>query len=103
MQSSELAELSAIVLSSARHVLPSCGLAIGEPAESDGPPEPRQVVAFMGFTGDALRGTMAIVAPFETIRHSYPLLLSLLYLFPPRSVLGESLVRCPFARRTTAL
>jgi hypothetical protein len=72
MQTSEAAELKAMVLSSARHILPACGLPIGEPIEMP-TVEAKQVVAFMGFTGDVLRGTIALVAPLELIRTAYPL------------------------------
>jgi CheY-specific phosphatase CheX len=72
MQASEAAELRAMVMSSAEHILPACGLAIGAPIDMP-TGDPKQVVAFMGFTGDVLRGTIAVVAPLELIRTAYPL------------------------------
>ena len=74
MHIKEATELQTLVIESARHVLPACGLAIGELGEP--PPEgeeTKQVVAFMGFTGDVLRGTLALVAPLELFRAAYPL------------------------------
>jgi CheY-specific phosphatase CheX len=74
MQIAEAEELRRLVVASTLHVLPSCGIAAMEPiepaaAESD----EKQVVAFLGFTGDALRGTIAIVAPVGLLRAAYPL------------------------------
>lgn len=74
MQANESKELHDLVVEAAAHVLPDCGLAIGEPSEASRDfSEPRQVVAFMGFTGDLLRGTMAVVAPLALMRTAYPL------------------------------
>lgn len=77
MQAAEAEELRHLVVGSTLHVLPGCGLQVTEPIE---PIEPiadesaeKQVVAFLGFTGDALRGTIAIVAPLELLRSAYPL------------------------------
>lgn len=74
MQTKEALELRKLVIESAQHVLPACGLDIGELEEdAKETPKAQQVVAFMGFTGDYLRGTMAIVAPVELMRAAYPL------------------------------
>lgn len=74
MTDAEAAELSEIVVKCARHVLPGCGIPISEGGQIvDEPPDAKQLVAFMGFTGDVLRGTMAIVSPIELMRRAYPL------------------------------
>jgi CheY-specific phosphatase CheX len=74
MQNTEVTELQRLVIEAARHVLPACGLAVGEPQEGHvEQANTQQIVAFMGFTGDMLRGTMAIVAPVELLRAAYPL------------------------------
>jgi CheY-specific phosphatase CheX len=74
MQPNEVLELQRLVLEAAQHVLPACGLEVGEPAEPRADAaSTQQIVAFMGFTGDVLRGTMAIVAPVELMRAAYPL------------------------------
>jgi len=73
MLDSDAAELSEIVVSASRHVFPSCGIPLaGQITNGVEAPE-KQLVAFMGFTGDALRGTMAIVVPTELMRQAYPL------------------------------
>jgi CheY-specific phosphatase CheX len=74
MQTNEVNELHQLVIEAAQHVLPACGLEIGPPQETYvEAPNTQQIVAFMGFTGDVLRGTMAIVAPLELMRAAYPL------------------------------
>jgi CheY-specific phosphatase CheX len=76
METEEAKQLHDLVIQAAAHVLPSCGLAIAEASEIPRDfSEPRQVVAFMGFTGDLLRGTMAVVAPLALMRDAYPLTL----------------------------
>ncbi len=77
MQANEAQELQRIVVEAAQHVLPACGLAVGEPLDGQpDAPNQQQLVAFMGFTGDVLRGTIAIVAPVELMRAAYPLALT---------------------------
>jgi CheY-specific phosphatase CheX len=74
MDASEIEQIRKIVIEASRHVFPSCGIAIGEacePGEEDA--ESKQLVAFMGFAGPVLRGTLALVAPIELMRTSYPL------------------------------
>jgi CheY-specific phosphatase CheX len=74
MQAAEAEELRRLVVTSTLHVLPACGLHVTEPTDpivDDS--EEKQVVAFLGFTGDALRGTIAVVAPLELLRSAYPL------------------------------
>jgi CheY-specific phosphatase CheX len=74
MQNDEVTELQRLVIEAARHVLPACGIEVGEPQESHVEvANTQQIVAFMGFTGDMLRGTMAIVAPVDLMRAAYPL------------------------------
>lgn len=73
MLDSDAAELSEIVISASRHVFPSCGIPVSEQLTDAVEPTEKQLVAFMGFTGDALRGTMAIVVPTELMRRAYPL------------------------------
>jgi CheY-specific phosphatase CheX len=73
MQDSDANELRTMVISSAQHILPACGLPIGDPIETPLTDTTKQVVAFMGFTGDVLRGTIAVVAPLDLIRKAYPL------------------------------
>jgi CheY-specific phosphatase CheX len=76
LRAAETLELRRIVVEAARHVLPACGLDVAEPAEAGASvPSSREVVAFMGFTGDALRGTFAVMAPIELMRRAYPLAL----------------------------
>jgi len=75
MHAKEAIELQKLVIEASQHVLPACGIAVAEPeaddpATSDGIPH---IVAFMGFTGDVLRGTLAIVAPVDLLRAAYPL------------------------------
>jgi hypothetical protein len=73
MSASDAAELNEIVVSASRHVFPSCGIQLSSQiADMVATPE-KQMVAFMGFTGDVLRGTMAIVVPTELMRKAYPL------------------------------
>jgi CheY-specific phosphatase CheX len=74
MEASEMDEIRQIVIEASRHVFPSCGIAIGdvcEPAEDAA--DAKQLVAFMGFAGEILRGTLTLVAPIELMRKSYPL------------------------------
>lgn len=74
MHMKEATELQQLVIESAQHVLPACGLAIGEMGEPPpGAEDPKQIVAFMGFTGDVLRGTLVLKAPLEILRAAYPL------------------------------
>jgi len=73
MLDSDAAELSEIVVSASRHVFPSCGIPLAEQLMNTVEPPEKQLVSFMGFTGDALRGTMAVVAPTELMRRAYPL------------------------------
>lgn len=73
MLKSDAAELREIVVSACRHVFPSCGIPLSaELAEVVEPPE-KQLVAVMGFTGDALRGTMTVVVATDLMREAYPL------------------------------
>jgi hypothetical protein len=74
MEVSEMDEIREIVIEASRHVLPSCGIAIGDACEpTDDDAGIKQLVAFMGFAGPILRGTLTIVAPIELMRSSYPL------------------------------
>ena len=74
MDPSEAIELNEIVVAAARHVLPDCGIPLGELLQNaDDTAEVKQLVAFMGFTGDVLRGTLAMVVPIELMRRAYPL------------------------------
>jgi CheY-specific phosphatase CheX len=74
MQAAEAEELRRLVVASTLHVLPACGLQVTEPTDPVADEsEEKQVVAFLGFTGDALRGTIAVVAPLELLRSAYPL------------------------------
>jgi hypothetical protein len=76
MEASEVDQIREIVVEASRHVFPSCGIAVGDiidPAEEA--PHIKQVVAFMGFAGPILRGTLALAAPLELMRKSYPLAL----------------------------
>ena len=78
MEASEIDVIREIVIEASRHVFPSCGIAIGEACEppDNGAEDAKQLVAFMGFAGPILRGTLALVAPIELMRSSYPLPLS---------------------------
>jgi hypothetical protein len=75
MESSDADEIRNIVIEASRHVFPSCGIAIRELLDprDDEPGETRQLVAFMGFAGPILRGTLTLVAPIELMRSTYPL------------------------------
>ncbi len=79
MHASEILDLRALVEDAVRQALPSCGIPIGEPFDPDDAFDTldttEQLVAFMGFTGPVLRGTLALVAPLDIMRGSYPLLL----------------------------
>ena len=59
------------------HVLPVCGIKARHVDER--PPElptGGQLAAFIGFSGDLMRGTLTLVAPFSLMRATYPLKLS---------------------------
>jgi hypothetical protein len=74
MDATDITEIREIVIEASRHVFPSCGIDIGdacEPTEELG--SSKQLVAFMGFAGPILRGTLAMVAPIDLMRASYPL------------------------------
>ena len=74
MDPSEVTEIRDIVIESARHVLPMCGIAADH--QSDGANlqnSSDQLVAFMGFSGEMLRGTLTLVAPIALMRETYPL------------------------------
>jgi hypothetical protein len=75
MEASDMAEISEIVVAASRHVFPSCGISIGRALEptDDATIDTKQLVAFMGFAGPILRGTLTVVAPIELMRASYPL------------------------------
>lgn len=74
MEASEMEQIREIVIEASRHVFPSCGIALGEQVErNDEASDAKQLVAFMGFAGPILRGTLALVAPIELMRASYPL------------------------------
>jgi CheY-specific phosphatase CheX len=76
LRAAETQELKRIVVDAAQHVLPACGLAVAPPSDAGAErPGANEVVAFMGFTGDSLRGTVAIAAPLELVRAAYPLAL----------------------------
>jgi hypothetical protein len=73
MDASDVNEIRDIVVEASRHVFPSCGITIGDARESaDEPNDTKQLVAFMGFAGPILRGTLAMVAPIELMRTTYP-------------------------------
>ena len=74
MEASELDQIREIVIEASRHVFPRCGIALGEQIErTDDGSDVKQLVAFMGFAGPVLRGTLALVAPIDLMRASYPL------------------------------
>jgi hypothetical protein len=75
MDSSDVDEIRNIVIEASRHVFPSCGIAIQELFEpqEDETGDTKQLVAFMGFAGPILRGTLAMVAPIDLMRSTYPL------------------------------
>jgi len=74
MEASEMNEIGEIVIEASRHVFPTCGIPIGDACEpTDDAPAVKQLIAFMGFAGPILRGTLAMVAPIEVMRKSYPL------------------------------
>jgi hypothetical protein len=74
MDASEMDEIKEIVIEASRHVFPSCGIAIGDACEPvEDPDDVKQLVAFMGFAGPVLRGTLTLVAPIDLMRSSYPL------------------------------
>jgi CheY-specific phosphatase CheX len=74
MDASDMDEIRQIVIEASRQVFPTCGMAIGEACEpGEDLAAAKQLVAFMGFAGPILRGTLAIVAPIEVMRKSYPL------------------------------
>jgi hypothetical protein len=74
MEASEMDQIREIVIGASRHVFPSCGIGIGEQVErNDDPSDAKQLIAFMGFAGSTLRGTLTLVAPIELMRASYPL------------------------------
>jgi hypothetical protein len=73
MDASEMNQIRDIVIEASRHVFPSCGITIGEACDSgDDPSDTKQLVAFMGFAGPVLRGTLAMIAPIDLMRTSYP-------------------------------
>jgi CheY-specific phosphatase CheX len=74
MDAAEMDQIREIVIEASRHVFPSCGISIGdacEPADETG--DAKQLVAFMGFAGPTLRGTLTLVAPIELMKTTYPL------------------------------
>jgi hypothetical protein len=75
MEASEMDQIKEIVIEASRHVFPSCGIAIGDAFDEveDEGNGAKQLVAFMGFAGPILRGTLALVAPIEVMRTTYPL------------------------------
>jgi hypothetical protein len=74
MDASEMDQIREIVIDASRHVFPACGIPIGDACEpGDEAGDTKQLVAFMGFAGPILRGTLALVAPIEIMRSTYPL------------------------------
>jgi hypothetical protein len=74
MQPEEVAQLREVVVDAARRIFPGCGIEVGEAREpQEEAPETKRLVAVMGFSGDVLRGSMALVAPMELMRDAYPL------------------------------
>jgi hypothetical protein len=74
MQPSERADFREIVIASCRHVLPQCGLPI-DPNPTDVTEVENlfeELAAFIGFTGEALRGAVTMLAPVQLLRQSYP-------------------------------
>ena len=74
MQAADIVQLREIVISSARQVFPGCGIEIGDQREPvEEAPDTKRLVAFMGFSGGLLRGSLAVVAPVELMKRAYPL------------------------------
>jgi CheY-specific phosphatase CheX len=75
MQPQERAELRDIVISSCRHVLPKCGMPIElDPMElTTTPPADEQLAGFIGFTAEAVRGALTMMASTALVGTSYPL------------------------------
>ena len=73
MDAAEVTELRDLVFDAARRVFPTCGIPVGETIEREDPKETRQLVAFMGFAGEVMRGTLALVAPIDLMRAAYPI------------------------------
>jgi len=77
MDPSEEAELRRIVVDSARHTLPGCGICVDR--ESEGVESSRgvavrdELTAFLGFSGDNVRGTLTLMGPVALMRRAYPL------------------------------
>jgi CheY-specific phosphatase CheX len=72
VEPSEAIELSDVVVNSVRHILEAYGVEVTEPMVPVGEPDPKQIVALIGFVGDALRGSLTLIAPVECIRRTYP-------------------------------
>ena len=75
MQQSDREDFRAIVIEACRHVLPQCDLPIAEdPQKLEAFVErSEQLAAFIGFSADALRGSVIMLVPLELVRLSYPL------------------------------
>jgi hypothetical protein len=75
MQSKERAQFREIVTGACAHVLPKCGLPIDVHPQDVTEVNPRveQLAAFIGFSGEPLRGAVTLLAPTELVRVSYPL------------------------------
>jgi hypothetical protein len=65
-------ELRNVVVDSIRHVLSAYGIDVADPITLDDAPDPDQMVALIGFTGNALGGTLTLIAPSDLVRRSCP-------------------------------
>jgi CheY-specific phosphatase CheX len=63
-------ELTQVATDSVRHVLRAYGLRAETPIAPSEELDPAEVVALIGFSGDALKGTLAIIAPADLIRRT---------------------------------
>jgi CheY-specific phosphatase CheX len=72
VESDDARELTLVVLDAARHVLTSYGLSVSDPTAPCEGLDPAQIAAVIGFNGETLRGTMAIIAPPDLIRCTCP-------------------------------
>jgi CheY-specific phosphatase CheX len=72
VHSSDVEELSRVAVDAACHVLRIYGLSAAGPEAAAGDLDPAQIVALIGFNGEVLKGTLAIIAPTELIRRSCP-------------------------------
>jgi CheY-specific phosphatase CheX len=72
VDSSEAAELTKIAVGAIHCVLDAYGVRAGGPVAHTGELDPTQIVALIGFSGDVLKGTVAIIAPTELVLRTCP-------------------------------